>query len=314
MPARLNNPLARSCRFVLAFAALVATVRIVHLAGTPADERDMRVSDPLAVPAAAGIDSAALVDAELKRLYAHCPMAEVVDLKTAVSLPQRAGSSDPRTTLSGDPRTTTTRVDALLPPYCATANRVNVAMGQAMPRIRYPVPLHPQVKNRVQSSVEGDSPIFPGRPSTADGRPGKIGTVPGGDLHVAQLPEHQARIDASAGRAHAGGNDVPAGDWLIDPNEWFLPEDRARLKAAPPGESEPAPPSRIDEPASPEPALPEQPSEAVPPSAPALPPSGKESAAPEEPVESPRADVPIEAPPLAPPKSDAPGPRATGGR
>src|SRR5688572_30249714 len=110
MPARLNNPLARSCRFVLAFAALAATVRIVHLAGAPAEHGVVAVSDSLAVPGAAGIDSAALADAELKRLYAHCPMAALVDLKTAVSLPQRAGSGDPRSTReragTGDQRAT----------------------------------------------------------------------------------------------------------------------------------------------------------------------------------------------------------------
>lgn len=65
----------------------------------------------------------AAADAELTRLYAACPMARVIDLKTVATSPER--------------------VDALVPPFRQTALREPITpVEPAIPRIRYPVSVH----------------------------------------------------------------------------------------------------------------------------------------------------------------------------
>lgn len=101
-------------------------------------------------------------------------------------------------------------VDKLLPPYRLTANRVPQSPAEpAMPRIRYPI--------AVRSSVATDAQ-FPSEP-----------------LHVA--------LQSKPADPSAAGS-ATNGDWLVDPNEWYTPEEnqpQAPNEDKPP--SDPSPPS-----------------------------------------------------------------------
>ncbi|MCI0334234.1 MAG: hypothetical protein L0228_13530, partial [Planctomycetes bacterium] len=127
-------------------------------------------------------------DAELAELYAMCPMAATVDLNTVVE--------------------STEQVDAILPPYRLTADRVPQApIEAAVPRIRYPVALRPGATTAPHSNEP---------------------------VRVAQLPRV---AEPSPGPSLTG-----RGDWLVDPKEWYTSEEARQNAPAtnePPGESEP---------------------------------------------------------------------------
>ncbi len=169
----VNKTAARRLgQVALLAAALITTVRIAQLAEEPS-------STPQNTSAA---------DAELAQLYSVCPMAAVVDLHTVATNPAQ--------------------VDALLPPYRATADRVpNTAIDPDIPRIHYPVAV------RAPAPTGGAA----------------------NNLRLAQLPQHDATETANPDTSTAESGSA-ADDWLINPTEWFTPEEQQR-RATPHAES-----------------------------------------------------------------------------
>src|SRR4051812_42981862 len=99
----------------LGFATLATAARLTQLAFAPTTAETAHSPANPAPPQAS-----AAADRELAQLYAACPMAGIIDLKTVATSPAKA--------------------DALVPPYRETAHRVaQPPLEPAVPRIRYPV-------------------------------------------------------------------------------------------------------------------------------------------------------------------------------
>jgi nitrate/TMAO reductase-like tetraheme cytochrome c subunit len=144
----VKSIVGNSTRLAFAAAAIIVAWRIAILAGSPV------------APSPPQIVAQSSIDAEIAQLYAACPMANVVDIQTVATSPER--------------------VDAILPPYRPTADRkADSPIEPAVPRIRYPIALRPAA-----------------------------------NMRVAQAPQ-----------TTQGDNDV-RGDWLIDPNEWYSPDEQ----------------------------------------------------------------------------------------
>ncbi|MEX2307241.1 MAG: multiheme c-type cytochrome [Pirellulales bacterium] len=122
------NTIGRTAvQYALAAAVIVVACRMVQLG---------RASTDPAPSSPCKADEPSTYDAELARLYAACPMAGVIDLEQAAASPDQ--------------------VDALLPPYRLTADRVpDPPVEPAVPRIRYPIRLAakpPQAASRIASN------------------------------------------------------------------------------------------------------------------------------------------------------------------
>jgi hypothetical protein len=177
-------------RVAFALASLVTVGRVLQLAWRPQPAAPECVMEGRADRSAAA--DRAKADAELAELYAACPMAAVIDLKTV---------SDSNTRPLTPPRSG--EGDELMPAYRQLAHRELSAQAEpAIPRIRYPVAVHPQTAN--------------------SGAPDET-------VRVAQAPP--AKTTAARGA-----------DWLIDPNEWYSPEEQAKTDSASP----PAPQGNSD--------------------------------------------------------------------
>jgi hypothetical protein len=156
-----KKPIARTCRrFALVLASLVAAARVAQLAASTSTADATAASD--AAIQAAMPSQRAQPDPDLAALYASCPMAAVIDLKTVTDNPAR--------------------VDELLPPYRQTAHRVpDPPLEPAIPRIRYPIAVRPDAPRATESTEV---------------------------IRIAEAPH--------------------AGDWLIDPKEWYGPEEKSK--------------------------------------------------------------------------------------
>ena len=84
------------------------------------------------------------------------------------------------------------RIDALLPPYRPTAHRVSAAqLEPEIPRIRYPVAVHPG------NTSQSESPE---------------------SIRIAAAPP-KAEVPPTA-----KSDPAAAKDWLVDPKEWYAPD------------------------------------------------------------------------------------------
>jgi hypothetical protein len=122
---------------VLGFATLATAARLAQLALAAPGAAQAAYSAPPETSAA---------ERELTQLYAACPMAAAIDLKTVAASPEKAG--------------------AILPPYRETAHRISQPQVEpAVPRIRYPVSLH----NAVSVGSPEDTLRVAEAPSAAHG-------------------------------------------------------------------------------------------------------------------------------------------------
>ena len=139
---------------------------------------------------------------DVAALYASCPMAAVIDLKTVASDPQK--------------------VDAVLPPYLQTVHRVpTTPIEPAIPRIRYPVAVHSSSDERVERD---DTVRIAEAPSKPVQRADQVGEGAVTNEPSPSLVRHSSPQASLKGR----GNE----EWLIDPKEWYAPEDRTTATGA----------------------------------------------------------------------------------
>jgi hypothetical protein len=159
----------RVVRTAFAIAAILVAGRIAQLAASTSPPSQGARRGFVEQPSQSE-KPATTADAELAKLYAACPMAAVIDLNTVARSPER--------------------VDALLPAFRPTAHRVaNPPAEPAIPRIRYPVAVHPSSGQSLQQNEE---------------------------LRIAQAPQI-----AKSGASNSS-------EWLVDPNEWYTPEERPK--------------------------------------------------------------------------------------
>ncbi len=236
-----KNSVARwALHFALALASLVAAGRIIYLATSSSAVSQVEAQE--AFVNRSTDPQAADVDAELASLYTSCPMAAVIDLKTVASSPQG--------------------VAELVPAYRALAHRVpDPPVEPAIPRIRYPVAVRPSSGSRLDGL---DSVRIAQPPST---------------LH----PEEKSGPGATASELSPGPSlkgRANVGEWLIDPREWYTPEEKAPSKSpeTQPKSTEPQPKDESPQPpvaeeGNPAPASP--PLDVAAPSPPLPPPSSR---------------------------------------
>ncbi len=168
--------------FGLALASLLAVGRVVQLAASDfapsQEEASGRFVEKAAPAQTAEPAKSVTAAADLAALYHSCPMAAVVDLKTVTDNPAR--------------------VDELLPPYQATAHRApNPPVEPAIPRIRYPISVRPEISHAAENADV---------------------------VRVAQAPHVAKSEKAAAGETSPNPGQHAAdktGDWLIDPKEWY---------------------------------------------------------------------------------------------
>ena len=184
----------------MAAAALAASARIAHLAGAPqADAPSFQAGSRggfVAEPSSRSADSNSAADNELQELYAACPIAAVVDWHSV------AQSSE--------------NVDAPPPPYRATASRIErTPLAPAVPRIRYPVTLRASAPPPVSAAP---------RPTA----PSQANAAPHDDVRVGQVANMKPYPNPSV-----KGGASEKSDWLIDPREWYRPDEQPPVSSGP---------------------------------------------------------------------------------